>query len=334
MLYSLNTYRIIGTLAVFTSHLYMLLVPHNILGSIGVELFFVLSGFTAYYSWGSKDLQFKSFIKKRCYRLLPMYIITVFAGLIYMIYAGYNIIYTFLKLPIHLFCLQTLFPIANVTIGFNSAAWYVATLLFCYFVFIPLKNIKYSIWIMLAYSILLYVLKPAIESIPIQYHFFYHSPFVRIIDFYIGIIACHVFNKIHFSLNPIITIIIEFFIISSIIILLTSFPTSIKIPAIYGTLFAILFIIANSGKGVSYMLGKINFSQKLSTYSYAFYLTHFIIIMTILRIVGMEPSNNLCNILLALLSFIMTCITTIPLFLFDQHFQQSIKNKNYAHSHS
>lgn len=327
MLYSLNIYRIIGTLVAFISHLYMLLLPNNILGGIGVELFFVLSGFTAYYSWGNKELQFKGFIKKRCCRLLPMYIITVFGGLVYMIYAGYNVIYTFIKLPIHLLCLQTLFPIANITTTFNGAAWYVATLLFCYVVFIPLKKIKYSIWIMLTYSVLLYVLKPAIESIPLQYHFFYHSPFVRVIDFYLGIIACYLFKKNHFSLNPVITTIIEFFIIASIIILLTLFPTSIKIPAIYGTLFAILFIIANSGKGISYRLGKIKFNQKLSTYSYAFYLIHFLIIMTILCIVNIEPSNNFYHILLALSSFIITCIIAIPLFQFDRYFQQSLKNK-------
>ncbi len=58
-------------------------------GSIGVDLFFVISGFIMCYTVDNKKVDFWSFIKARFFRIIPLYwVLTFLALIVYLIFPG------------------------------------------------------------------------------------------------------------------------------------------------------------------------------------------------------------------------------------------------------
>lgn len=171
------------------------------MGAIMMTGFFMLSGFSLYHTYQGKDLQsaknIGSFYKKRMIGILPLYYVV---GLIYCVFSGTeSFVDTVFLAPMELLCLQSYCP-STFNITHNGGTWFVSCIMACYIVFPFVKELvvqlKFRTQIcamLLAAGILLYF--------PIVVWYFdlpsiYSNPFIRILEFLIGILLAAVFDRI------------------------------------------------------------------------------------------------------------------------------------------
>lgn len=180
----------------------------------GVSFFFVLSGFILAYNYPTLATRQETahFFKARIARIWPAHIAAII--LLYLLTSGWNLggltylqaIFTALA---NLFLIQSLIPLRDVFLTFNGVAWSISTEMFFYFSFpllissfIPgwkVKLIFLSTVAALFFGFAIAWNIPADDAAPSVslMGLFYVNPFVRIIEFFAGVLACGVYQKIH-----------------------------------------------------------------------------------------------------------------------------------------
>ncbi|WGT34104.1 acyltransferase family protein [Pseudomonas atacamensis] len=180
----------------------------------GVSFFFVLSGFILAYNYPTLATRQETvhFFKARIARIWPAHIAAII--LLYLLTSGWNLggltylqaIFTALA---NLFLIQSLIPLRDVFLTFNGVAWSISTEMFFYFSFpllissfIPgwkVKLIFLSTVAALFFGFAIAWNVPADDAAPSVslMGLFYVNPFVRIIEFFAGVLACGVYQKIH-----------------------------------------------------------------------------------------------------------------------------------------
>lgn len=197
---SLNALRFIFFVFVFLSH-YMIgqdrVLPHG--GAFAVVFFYMLSGFSLSYGYGERimELRYGDFIKKRLLQLYPMHLLTHLLRAIPFLFipllTGVIDVEKISSFILKLFFLETWVPNENIIFSYNSCAWYLSPLVFCYFIFpfifkwiCKLSN-KALCCAILGYLVvygICIVLIPADK----QQVFIYAAPYFRFFDFALGII--------------------------------------------------------------------------------------------------------------------------------------------------
>lgn len=197
---ALTSIKGILALLVFLGHL-LPTVGCDALGGVGghcVLFFFVISGYTLSMSYGRRlycgEVSYSEFISRRLSRIFPIHWVIL---LLYILFSvGNRVLWA---LPLHVLLLQAFVPFQFW--DYNGTAWFLSVMLFNYMMF-PLYNkaikldLRKSIltWLTLLATIVgLYYL------IPEQYGrvwLFYINPFVRTIDFMLGMIVYEVASSL------------------------------------------------------------------------------------------------------------------------------------------
>lgn len=210
----LTSLRFIFALFVFLSHLGFLSQGRNDVfswlfdhvfyeGYIGVSFFFMLSGFVLALNYknkiSTKQISIRQFMAARIARIFPMHFITLLVAipLTYSVLRPIDGMWV-AKLISNGLLVQGFIPVQELCFSFNIVSWSISDELFFYCMFpllilfgnkIGMKKSGIVLLILVITNILLFFLLPG----QLHHIFLYVSPFVRIIDFIIGIALFEVF---------------------------------------------------------------------------------------------------------------------------------------------
>ena len=316
MIYSLHGLRALAMLAIFLYHSGLL--PH---GTFPVTFFFILSGFVLFYNHSSKinkDINLKDSFIWGFNKIKKMYPIHIFAFLLSIVVRwswiiNFSISELVLMGFINITLLQCLVPKYSLT--FNNASWYLSTLFICYLFAVLLINIlnkikieKYLLISIVCFELILAIILPTIIS---DYNYiFYISPYIRILDFFLGMILAKIFIKSDknkerkYSLYEL--VILVFFIITY----LSSFilPEQFTKGLIYLPVFLLGIYIISFEKGLFSKLLCNKILYRLADISFEFYMIHELILLIFFRKVFANLTYHwlINNIITAIPSFIIS----------------------------
>jgi peptidoglycan/LPS O-acetylase OafA/YrhL len=210
----LTSLRFIFAILVFLCHCYIGEKPVFPEGFIGVEFFFILSGFIISYTYKDKILDrkfsFKEFFSARVARIYPLHLATFFIALMLIIRDFLKDQTALSELPwvkmfFNITLLQSFIPVHSFIFSFNIISWSISDELFFYLMF-PLLiwffNRHRAKTVITAGILALTLYFTAAFFVPERYHhaIFYINPFLRIYDFILGIALFHLYRYIK-SLN-------------------------------------------------------------------------------------------------------------------------------------
>jgi len=194
--------RLIAFILIFLSHQHIFTLETYDLGTLGVEFFFVLSGFCLFYNYYSQKLDYNinNSFKFAISKIKKLYLL-YFLLLIFYFLANtktfnlYNISIFITKALL----LQSFIPNINIYFGIFFQGWFFSSILFLYFSFpyilnfiktkINNKNIKKYFFITYLIQIIIAVIFYLIKKTDNFEHildFLYVFPIYRILDFFIG----------------------------------------------------------------------------------------------------------------------------------------------------
>ena len=174
--------------------------------------FFLLSGFSLYYVYQTKDLQnvksLGQFYRKRLAGILPSYYA---AGLVYCIFRGTESMTVNLVLaPMELLCLQSVYP-STFGLTHNGGTWFISCIVLCYGLFPFVKGCVNQLSTKEKCKSLLTVIGILLYS-PIAVWYLglptiYSNPFIRGLEFAAGILLASLMTelKAHPSWNKLLT---------------------------------------------------------------------------------------------------------------------------------
>jgi peptidoglycan/LPS O-acetylase OafA/YrhL len=207
MIKPLASLRFFFALCVFLSHYTIGENPIFYEGYIGVEFFFILSGFIIAYRYEekivNKTISKKDFFVARIARIYPLHCITcLLVALIFLrntLRTGAP--FPWIQLLFNVPLLQSFIPYRSYYFSFNAVSWSISNELFFYAVFpvlvYCLGKLQRNRLIALS-AIVLACYFVVISIIPEKYihALFYINPSIRLIDFIMGIGIFHLWKKI------------------------------------------------------------------------------------------------------------------------------------------
>lgn len=165
-------------------------------GYLAVSFFFVLSGFSMTIGYRdrifSNDFSYSNYITKRLTKFYPIHWLVLFYIVVRHFFSFTYQPYEVAKFATNFLLLQSFVPLKDFYFSFNSPSWYLCNTLFYCFLFPFIlrficksnKKVRNTFpCVLIAIYVLLVIL------IPPKYHdaILYINPFVRIIDFILGI---------------------------------------------------------------------------------------------------------------------------------------------------
>lgn len=141
---SLQGLRFIAFLLVFLQHTEVL---GNYSGTFGVSIFFCLSGFVAYYSYAIKGTNVTISIKEMIVYTKNKVLKFAFLYEVFMVLAILGSVircktsgglYDTIRILANIFMVQSWIPDRTIVFSYNAATWFLSTLIFLYFISIPL----------------------------------------------------------------------------------------------------------------------------------------------------------------------------------------------------
>lgn len=177
--------------------------------SLGVSIFFVLSGCLMYYQYDNKDISHTLkenilFSWKKIKKLYPLHIITMCIAIILYLkncsYTGFtveNLRYLLLTVGLNVMLLQTWVPDNRINVSLNGVAWYLSAAAFLYLMFPYIKKwiknkadrlLLFICMVLLFVEIFtctagIYLLG---EESHVYIWFMYCFPVFRLVDFFMG----------------------------------------------------------------------------------------------------------------------------------------------------
>ena len=192
MIETLQSLRFIFVMMIFMSHFaYRDIRAFDAGGDCGVAFFFLLSGYVCSLSYGKRLREgtfcYGDFIWKRVRKLYPLHLLCLFFYLLGS-HAPLD-----MKVLLNALLLQSWIPDADWYFSCNSVSWFLSSLLFCYLVFpwVYRHLSKYlTLAVLVAYATV-YWLTPYDRVNAVLYVF----PAVRFVDFYIGMLLFHFYER-------------------------------------------------------------------------------------------------------------------------------------------
>ena len=300
-------------------------------GYLGVNFFFVLSGFILALNYKNKQIKINRFYISRIGRIYPVYIFALFLILPLEIWYAKVDFYGWLnKILLSIFCLQSFVPDKNYYFSFNWPAWSISTEMFFYaiFPFLIKNNNKYLKTFFVLLSILIIISLNFVEE-STAHALFYINPLFRIVDFYIGICLYDLFRNKKFTLSKLRWSFIEVF---SIIIFFVFFYFHSDINQGYRfsvyywiPVSIIIYIFASSEGVISYLLSN-KLLIVLGEISFSFYLVHHTV-MRYMRYLNEKYDFFHDNTLLAASIFALSLLLSYAMYkLIEVPFNLAIRN--------
>jgi peptidoglycan/LPS O-acetylase OafA/YrhL len=207
MIKPLTSLRFLFALCVFLSHYTIGETPIFYEGYIGVEFFFILSGFIISYKYvqkiADKTTSKKDFFVARIARIYPLHCITLLLVVLIVLKDTLrdDTSFPWSQLLFNIPLLQSFIPSRSYYFSFNAVSWSISDELFFYAMFpvliYALKKIRGSVQVLFCIFILAGYFV-AISIIPEDYvhALFYINPCLRIIDFMMGIGIFYLWEKL------------------------------------------------------------------------------------------------------------------------------------------
>jgi peptidoglycan/LPS O-acetylase OafA/YrhL len=359
-IFGLDFVRASAIVLVLFSHIYYLIDSSNpllisisgLFGFLGVELFFVLSGFLIgsilldhyleeNFNWSSV----KTFLKRRWYRTLPNYFLLFFINLLIAFWLNYDIS----DIWRYLFFIQNIF---SYHITFYAESWslsieewtylfapllllmskylfknrkkigYIVTVLFIilfihlvrYLNFTSNQFFDMNTWNTELKSVVLFRLDVVFFGFILAWLHYYYQQFLKRLSVYFFIVAIHLFFLQYFVLNA-----LGFDIVSKPLYFhvfyftLSSITISLAMP---------VFIFWKTTQ--SFALKPITFLSKIS---YSLYLFHYSVMIVIIKNALAYLSIQLSDLQLIILYFTLTFTASIILYIFYEKPMMDLRDK-------
>lgn len=195
---SLLFWRFIGMSIIFVHHL--IFFGEGV--GFTVSFFFVLSGFTLSYFYGDKFKKFdissmKVFYKKRMKKLYVIHLFSFFL----MVFLFYIVKYPFPSYGVtltNILLLQSFWFNSTDVFAYNGVSWFLSTLIFLYFTtpFLIRMITKSTMKSLLLLLLLIYcsgvimqiTLCDGFQELDFKWYLLYISPYLRIFDYFLGVI--------------------------------------------------------------------------------------------------------------------------------------------------
>jgi peptidoglycan/LPS O-acetylase OafA/YrhL len=266
-------------------------------GYIGVGFFFMLSGFILAYKYKERfwfgEISKKQFWLMRLIRIYPLHLLTLLISIpLVQILWRYNMKGIELPFLLNFYLLHSyVLPNGNWFWWFNTVSWSVSVEAFFYFSFpFIITFLKMNKKIVLLCFALLCFFVPILMFVSnswIRIEWFYINPFIRIVDFLIGIFLYEIYLEIKKRRLKIITVYAE---VVSVAIFVLFFSMHKYVEPVYRFScyywipIALIILTFAFQKGyVSSLLSKKHFVY-LGNISFGFYMFHALIIEYGLRI--------------------------------------------------
>lgn len=259
-------------------------------GHFAVLFFFVLSGFCIALGYHEKfdnlnKSEIFAFIKKRIFKIYPLYIITgLIMLLLYYLPQKFAWLYAFIFLYVPMLAPYTPFPDG----GGNGAGWFLSALFLCYILtpfiikFIKKRNLLICLFLTYLCIIFLALIPVFIPQLQQYSAFIYKFPPIRVFHYSIGLIVGMMYASNSYKLqnNDIIEkhpYLIEVLVLLSIFIIMFGFRHGDISNPILGMPIILITIIylCNVKNGLLYKLFTNKISQYLGSISFECYMIHY-----------------------------------------------------------
>lgn len=345
MIKPLTSLRLFFALAVFFSHLAFLKndlkysgVYDSIFseGFLGVSFFFILSGFILALNYESKFVEdkvsYKDYILGRIARIYPMHVLTMLIALP----LSYKVFYKYILY--HITLTQSFIPDKDFYFSLNAPSWSISDEMFFYcllpFLILFFNKNKHILTMMIAGGIVLIFALNIYLPASDQHYWIYVNPFIRLIDFIVGIALYKVYKYFKSLKTPFIRygnheilsilIFIVFFVFKDKVDLSYRYSIYYFIPM---CLIIMCFALSsdNSKQG---LLSKI-LSNKLlvkgGEISFSFYLWHLLVIPYFQIVFTKMGLNVPAEIQIILMLFLTIVISYISFEFVEKYFNTKIK---------
>lgn len=349
MLKPLTSLRFFFACMVFVSHLNFLVksepnflsITYNSVfkeGYIGVSFFFILSGFILAYNYQEGILKrqksIQAFYQARFARIFPIHLLTfiISVPLSYKLFLEDISLWTFQAFT-NITLTQSFIPLKRIYFSFNAPSWSISNEMFFYlafpFLILLLSRIK---------KLKNFVIVAIIAGIPLltlliaenYYHqLFYISPFIRIVDFIIGILIFSLYKRflekkrnINFDLVEVIAIILLliFFFFHSWIPQVARYSFYYWIPMSF-LIFSFSF---QAGMISKFLSGE--FLIYLGEISFGFYMFH-LLVLRYFSVINSKFFQIENDILIIAITFFITLIISHASFMwFERPMNNLIRN--------
>ena len=323
-LIGLDMFRVFLMMLIFFFHTsihlgctFGIFTPFVKMGAIAMSGFFMLSGFSIYYSNSDKNYNLNSNVKqfyfKRAISILPLYYVT---AVLYIFFLGKeSIIQNISLIPIESLGLQSVFS-SLFKITHNGGTWFISCIIFCYLMFpLLLNHIKQmsfkqkNIFYVIICLILIY--SPFIVSI-FRINNTYSNPFFRLLEFILGCLLASTyknFKKCKILTNKI-TLLIE--IISLVLLITVGYKLKMQINnyMFYSIITIPIFslILFNLSINKWGILTKSILLKYLCNISYSFFLVQFFVWPIMKLLPAIINNNNFLKIVISLIICILLSI--------------------------
>ncbi len=284
------------------------------MGAVAMTGFFMLSGYSLYYTNNRRSLNewsdIKRFYLKRIIGLWPLYLVT---AVFFIFFMGKETVFENIALaPIEVLGLQSTFS-TLFEISHNDGTWFISCILLCYFVY-PLFQLVVKGFSKKEYIGLLITLLFILLYSPFVVHLFktnniYSNPFFRILEFLLGVLIASYVDKfgLHKLLSKWYILLVELL----FLILGISFAVKLNIAMhdymLYSWIALPIFIIMIPGLAISkfnWIKNSVWMSKVLnymSAISYAFFLAQFFIWSIVKVLMSVFPYGNIFKIVISII---------------------------------
>lgn len=290
---------------------------------MAVTFFFVLGGFSLTLGYKDRiqntDFSYKQYLTRRCIKFYPLHWLCLIIAVPFVLSS-----LSWLSIPTffaNALLLQTWIPDKAFYFSFNAVSWYLADTIFFAIMFpllckwIILARIKGRILIALSFMVVYAIVAILLPSD--MYHaVLYISPYVRLIDFVLGIFLALVYLKLKdnsatFLKNCVLSQLLEFVFIVLLVIESCVLDDARCFSVVYWPLIILLILTATLSEYASGGGKIINNSllQRLGELSFVIFLTH----QLVLRYTGVvfKLLNFENDIIYVCLTLFLTIIVSI-----------------------
>ncbi len=310
-------------------------------GFIGVNFFFILSGFILTYNYQEKFRRGlvgkRKFWVARFARIYPLHLLTLLLSvpiLCKKIWIG-NKIFWGIRFLAHLFLVQSFIPIKSVYLNFNRPAWSISDEAFFYFVFPFLIGwmIKKDGHVKLGWTLL------GLSGIPLLmwlvpenlYHpVFYVNPLIRLADFALGILLFNFYKNNQNQVTATYASAIELLAVLLLIVFFmghTFIPEVLRYSVYYWFPMGFLIVVLSYQKG---MVSKVLSNRHLlllGEVSFGFYMFHHLVIKYY-ELINQQFFNIQNDYLSIGIIFVATILVSyLSYFYFEKKANRYLKNK-------